>query len=69
LIRLAAGDLHSGIIGGRKAFGNVFKYILMGTSSNFGNMFSMAAAALFLLFLPMPQLRPTWFWSSWSKAG
>ena len=53
LIRLAAGDLHSGIIGGRKAFGNVFKYILMGTSSNFGDMFSMAAAALFLLFLPM----------------
>ena len=45
--------LHAGIIEGRKAFGNVFKYILMGTSSNFGNMFSMAAAALFLPFLPM----------------
>jgi len=45
--------LHGGIIEGRKAFGNVFKYILMGTSSNFGNMFSMAAAALFLPFLPM----------------
>jgi len=45
--------LHNGIIEGRKAFGNVFKYILMGTSSNFGNMFSMAAAALFLPFLPM----------------
>ncbi|NUP10009.1 MAG: magnesium-translocating P-type ATPase [Polyangiaceae bacterium] len=45
--------LHSGIIAGRRAFGNVFKYLLMGTSSNFGNMFSMAGAALFLPFLPM----------------
>ena len=38
---------------GRKAFGNVMKYLLMGTSSNFGNMFSMAGASLFLPFLPM----------------
>ncbi|HEY6046660.1 MAG TPA: magnesium-translocating P-type ATPase [Pyrinomonadaceae bacterium] len=45
--------LHEGIIEGRKSFGNVMKYLLMGTSSNFGNMFSMAAAATFLLFLPM----------------
>jgi P-type Mg2+ transporter len=45
--------LHSGILEGRKAFGNVMKYLLMGTSSNFGNMFSMAAASLFLPFLPM----------------
>ncbi|MGB9178710.1 MAG: magnesium-translocating P-type ATPase [Pyrinomonadaceae bacterium] len=45
--------LHNGIIEGRKAFGNVMKYLLMGTSSNFGNMFSMAAAAVFLPFLPM----------------
>ncbi|HEX6718997.1 MAG TPA: magnesium-translocating P-type ATPase [Pyrinomonadaceae bacterium] len=45
--------LHSGIIEGRKSFGNVMKYLLMGTSSNFGNMFSMAAAVLFLPFLPM----------------
>jgi len=45
--------LHSGIIAGRKAFGNVMKYLLMGTSSNFGNMFSMAGASLFLPFLPM----------------
>jgi Mg2+-importing ATPase len=45
--------LHNGILEGRKAFGNVFKYILMGTSSNFGNMFSMAGAVLFLPFLPM----------------
>jgi Mg2+-importing ATPase len=45
--------LHEGIIEGRKSFGNVMKYLLMGTSSNFGNMFSMAAASVFLPFLPM----------------
>jgi Mg2+-importing ATPase len=45
--------LHEGIIEGRKSFGNVMKYLLMGTSSNFGNMFSMAAASMFLPFLPM----------------
>ena len=45
--------LHAGILAGRRAFGNVLKYLLMGTSSNFGNMFSMAGAALFLPFLPM----------------
>lgn len=45
--------LHRGIREGRKAFGNVLKYLLMGTSSNFGNMLSMAVASLFLPFLPM----------------
>jgi Mg2+-importing ATPase len=45
--------LHQGILEGRRTFGNVMKYILMATSSNFGNMFSMAAATLFLPFLPM----------------
>jgi Mg2+-importing ATPase len=45
--------LTSGIVEGRKAFGNVMKYLLMGTSSNFGNMFSMAGASTFLPFLPM----------------
>ncbi len=45
--------LQTGILEGRKAFGNVMKYLLMGTSSNFGNMFSMAAAFVFLPFLPM----------------
>lgn len=45
--------IHKGIIEGRKAFGNVMKYLLMGTSSNFGNMFSMAGASVFLPFLPM----------------
>ena len=45
--------LHRGIREGRAAFGNVMKYVLMETSSNFGNMFSMAAASAFLPFLPM----------------
>jgi Mg2+-importing ATPase len=45
--------LHDGIIEGRKAFGNVMKYLLMATSSNFGNVLSMAVASFFLPFLPM----------------
>lgn len=45
--------LADGIEEGRKIFGNTIKYILMGTSSNFGNMFSAAVASLFLPFLPM----------------
>jgi Mg2+-importing ATPase len=45
--------LNDGIIEGRRCFANIMKYIIMGTSSNFGNMFSMAAASLFLPFLPM----------------
>ncbi|HSF47831.1 MAG TPA: magnesium-translocating P-type ATPase, partial [Burkholderiales bacterium] len=42
-----------GVVEGRRTFANIMKYIMMGTSSNFGNMFSMAGAALFLPFLPM----------------
>jgi P-type Mg2+ transporter len=45
--------LLDGVMEGRRTFGNIMKYIMMGTSSNFGNMFSMAGAALFLPFLPM----------------
>lgn len=45
--------LHDGVREGRKTFGNTLKYIMMGTSSNFGNMFSVAGASLFLPFLPM----------------
>ena len=45
--------LLDGVLEGRRTFGNIMKYIMMGTSSNFGNMFSMAGAALFLPFLPM----------------
>jgi Mg2+-importing ATPase len=47
------GILNDGVLEGRKTFGNTMKYILMGTSSNFGNMFSVAGASLFLPFLPM----------------
>ncbi len=53
LLRPGLQILHDGIIEGRRASANVLKYILMGTSSNFGNMFSMAAASVFLPFLPM----------------
>ncbi len=49
--------LHQGVLEGRKSFGNIMKYIMMGTSSNFGNMFSMAGAALVLPFLPMLPLQ------------
>lgn len=45
--------LSEGIIEGRKTFTNTMKYIFMATSANFGNMFSMAGASLFLPFLPL----------------
>jgi len=45
--------LAQGVQEGRKTLGNTMKYIMMGTSSNFGNMFSAAGASLFLTFLPM----------------
>ncbi len=47
------GILADGIAEGRRTFANTIKYVLMGTSSNFGNMFSAGAASLFLNFLPM----------------
>jgi P-type Mg2+ transporter len=53
LLQPGLGTLHRGIIEGRRASANVLKYLLMGTSSNFGNMFSMAGASVFLPFLPM----------------
>jgi Mg2+-importing ATPase len=45
--------LKDGIIAGRNTFANTLKYIFMSTSANFGNMFSMAGASLFLSFLPL----------------
>lgn len=45
--------LSAGALEGRKTFGNTMKYILMGISSNFGNMFSAAGASVFLPFVPM----------------
>ena len=45
--------LKDGVIEGRKTFSNTMKYIMMGTSSNFGNMFSMSVATVLVPFLPM----------------
>ena len=45
--------LQEGVIEGRKVFANITKYIKMGASSNFGNMFSVLGASIFLPFLPM----------------
>jgi Mg2+-importing ATPase len=57
LLEKRLGVLHDGVMEGRRSFGNIMKYVLMGTSSNFGNMLSMAAASLFLPFLPMLPLQ------------
>lgn len=51
------GVLAKGVREGRRTFGNIMKYVMMGTSSNFGNMFSMAGAVLLLPFLPMQPLQ------------
>lgn len=45
--------LCDGILAGRRTFANTMKYVFMATSANFGNMFSMAGASLFLPFLPL----------------
>jgi Mg2+-importing ATPase len=47
------GVLAEGVMEGRRIFANTMKYVLMSTSSNFGNMFSAAGASAFLKFLPM----------------
>jgi Mg2+-importing ATPase len=47
------GVLENGVLLGRQTFANTLKYIFMATSANFGNMFSMAGASLFLPFLPL----------------
>ncbi len=53
LLQKDLGVLAEGVMEGRRIFANTIKYVLMGTSSNFGNMFSAAGASLFLKFLPM----------------
>jgi Mg2+-importing ATPase len=53
LLEKDLGVLADGVVEGRRIFANTIKYVLMGTSSNFGNMFSAAAASAFLTFLPM----------------
>ncbi|MBY0462881.1 MAG: magnesium-translocating P-type ATPase [Alphaproteobacteria bacterium] len=45
--------IHNGVLEGRRTFANILKYIMMGTSSNLGNMISMVGASFFLPFLPM----------------
>jgi Mg2+-importing ATPase len=57
LLERDLGVLHEGVMEGRRTFGNISKYIMMGTSSNFGTMFSMAGASLILPFLPMLPLQ------------
>ena len=47
------GVLAEGVVEGRRTFANILKYVRMGTSSNFGNMLSMALASLVLPFLPL----------------
>jgi len=49
--------LEQGVLEGRKVFANILKYVRMGASSNFGNMFSVLGASIFLPFLPMAPLQ------------
>ena len=49
--------LEEGVLEGRKVFANILKYIRMGASSNFGNMFSVVGASIFLPFLPMDPIQ------------
>lgn len=53
LLRNDLGVLAEGVREGRRTFANILKYVMMGTSSSFGNMFSMAGAVVILPFLPM----------------
>lgn len=53
LLKKSLMVLADGVSEGRKTFGNILKYIKMGSSSNLGNMFSMTGASIFLPFLPM----------------
>ncbi|MFI5304629.1 MAG: magnesium-translocating P-type ATPase [Nitrospiria bacterium] len=53
LLEQSLNILQEGVLEGRRAFGNIVKYIKMAASSNFGNMFSVLGASIFLPFLPM----------------
>ena len=57
LLEKSLAVLGEGVIEGRKVFGNITKYIKMGASSNFGNMFSVLGASIFLPFLPMTAIQ------------
>ncbi len=54
LTRKSLSDLKEGVIDGRKTFGNTIKYMMMATSSNFGNIFTVSVTSFFLPFLPIP---------------
>ena len=57
LLEKSLAVLGDGVIEGRKVFGNITKYIKMGASSDFGNMFSVLGASVFLPFLPMAPIQ------------
>jgi len=57
LLRKSLTVLEDGVVEGRKTFGNIIKYVRMGSSSNLGNMISMTGASLFLPFLPMAPIQ------------
>ena len=57
LLEKSLAVLADGVLEGRKVFGNITKYIKMGASSNFGNMFSVLGASVFLPFLPMAPIQ------------
>ncbi len=58
LMKKGLHEIIEGVVEGRRTFANTFKYLMMALSSNFGNMFSMPVASIFLPFLPMtaPQI-------------
>ena len=57
--------LEQGVLEGRRAFGNIVKYLKMAAGSNFGNMFSVVGASAFLPFLFNCQNNPTLFQTGW----
>ncbi len=57
LLRKSLHVLYLGVDEGRRTFANTMKYLRMGSSSNFGNMFSVLGASLFLPFLPMKPIQ------------
>ena len=57
LLEKSLAVLGDGVIEGRKVFGNITKYIKMGASSNFGKIFSVLGASVFLPFLPMTAIQ------------
>ncbi len=57
LLEKSLAVLKDGVLEGRRVFANITKYIKMGASSNFGNMFSVLGASIFLPFLPMAPLQ------------